>query len=172
MGARTYVLLDIADGKSEQAGQGRADVISVKIAHAYAQQSMTDQWGGTLRVREEQHLAYLRTSGQLLIPLRLDKNAAIQRGERPLVLIDESLFGGAKIGILLTDQRIYAHEMWKPPRSWPLEEIQEVRLERGKNFFINGVKFWKRNSWGKKAACEEFSKLLNEILKVATRLGK
>jgi hypothetical protein len=36
MGARTYVLLDIADGKSEQAGQGPADVISVKIAHAYA----------------------------------------------------------------------------------------------------------------------------------------
>jgi len=27
MGARTYVLLDIADGKSEQAGQGRAGEI-------------------------------------------------------------------------------------------------------------------------------------------------
>jgi hypothetical protein len=102
----------------------------------------------------------------------LQSYGAIESGERPLVLIDDSLFGGAKIGILLTDQQIYAHEMWKPPLSWPLEETGEVGFERGKNSFINGVKFWKRNSWGKKAACEEFSKLVDEILKVATGLGE
>src|SRR5689334_311528 len=48
-----------------------------------------------------------------------------------LLLIDDTLFGSAKDGLLLTDQKIYTHSLLETPFNFTLSAIESVRVEEG-----------------------------------------
>ncbi|MBC8264152.1 MAG: zinc ribbon domain-containing protein [Anaerolineales bacterium] len=70
--------------------------------------------------------------------------ASAAKDEEPLVLIDDTVFGNAKKGVLLTDKAIYAHETMESPQSLALSSIKSVSFKKGflsSKIHINGRRF-------------------------------
>jgi len=66
--------------------------------------------------------------------------ANISNNETPLVLIDDTIFGSAKNGLLLTDKAIYIKDSTYEKDFCPLEHIKEVTFNNGiltNSFIIN-----------------------------------
>ena len=62
--------------------------------------------------------------------------------EEVLALVDITVFGGAKDGMVLTDRRLYCHELMQEPASFDLHDIADIRLDLGvlnHKVMINGV---------------------------------
>lgn len=62
--------------------------------------------------------------------------APLGPGEIPVVLFDNTAFGSAKDGFLITDRRIYIHNMMEQPVSIPLAEVRAVGL-KGSELLLN-----------------------------------
>lgn len=60
------------------------------------------------------------------------------KDETPILLFDNTAFGSAKDGFLITDQNIYAHNMMAKGLSISLQGIQEMRLS-GSAILIDGI---------------------------------
>jgi len=63
----------------------------------------------------------------------IQKYAFIKKDETPLLLIDDTVFGSAKIGLVLTDKTVYLHEDNTRPFSCSLDSIESVSF---KNYVI------------------------------------
>lgn len=86
--------------------------------------------------------------------------------ENALVLLDNTLFGGAKDGALLTPEAFHVHNQYEKPRSMRLSDIQKVLFTPGWPngiLYVNGEKFLETNMPGKEAM-ESFSSMLSEII--------
>jgi hypothetical protein len=59
--------------------------------------------------------------------------------EDVLVLFDNTVFGGAKEGAILSRQALHSHELMQAPSQVPYEKIEDVHTEHGW-LFINGHK--------------------------------
>lgn len=59
------------------------------------------------------------------------------QSDRPILLFDNTAFGSAKDGFLLTDQRIYVHNMMSKEWSCSFQEIEKMSLS-GSNILIDG----------------------------------
>lgn len=57
-----------------------------------------------------------------------------------IILIDDTLFGGAKEGVIITNEKIIAKEMFEDPREVYFDHITHIHSEKGK-IFINEQKF-------------------------------
>lgn len=90
--------------------------------------------------------------------------APIKKGEQPLVLVDNSWFGGAKEGGLLTDKSFYAHIFWEKPERLELSEIKSVKFVVGKvnTLYVNEAGFL-HAAMPEEAAMEQFSQMLHYI---------
>lgn len=51
--------------------------------------------------------------------------------EDVLALVDITVFGGAKDGMVLTDRRLYCHDLMQEPTRYDLHDIADIRLDLG-----------------------------------------
>jgi hypothetical protein len=65
----------------------------------------------------------------------------LKEWEMPLVLFDNTAFGSAKDGFLVTDTTVYAHNMWQAPIQIPIESIMSIKVV-GSDLIINGQKIY------------------------------
>lgn len=54
--------------------------------------------------------------------------APIEEGEQPLLLIDDTILGGAKRGVLLSDRKLYICQLFEKPRVINLDNIKSVKF--------------------------------------------
>ena len=62
-----------------------------------------------------------------------------------LVLVDDTLFGGAKEGVLVTDDAIYAKQKFEEPKRIPLSKITKIEPLSNSRMAVNGVEFFRCN---------------------------
>lgn len=62
-----------------------------------------------------------------------------------LILIDDTVFGGAKDGMLITCNAIYCHEIMTPMKKISLDKIKEIGMDRNSQVLVNGNDFFKAN---------------------------
>lgn len=60
-----------------------------------------------------------------------------------LVLLDDTLFGGAKEGVLVTNEAIYCKKKFEHPKRIAMKAIREVEPGSHSRIFINGNEFFK-----------------------------
>ena len=60
-----------------------------------------------------------------------------------LLLVDDTAFGGAKEGMLVTSKAIYCHEMMVPIKSILLRDIEEIGMGKKSQVLVNGNAFFK-----------------------------
>ena len=60
-----------------------------------------------------------------------------------VVLLDDTLFGGAKEGLLVTNEAIYCKQKFERPRRIPMSTIREAEPGSHSRVFINGNEFFK-----------------------------
>ncbi len=58
-----------------------------------------------------------------------------------LVLVDDTLWGGAREGIILTEKTLYSKMYCASPESYRLDMIRELRIEK-KHIYVNDEKFF------------------------------
>ena len=87
--------------------------------------------------------------------------------EEILVLIDNTLFGSAKDGALITDRRIYMHDLWSTPKNYFWKDIEKLNLdpEDEKKILINDLEFL-NFIYSEKTIIKLFVEMLNEILAI------
>jgi hypothetical protein len=56
-----------------------------------------------------------------------------------LILFDNTAFGGAKDGLVITDKKVYCHNMWENPFFLNLSDISNVDLN-GSDLIFNNQK--------------------------------
>lgn len=85
--------------------------------------------------------------------------------EEILVLIDDTLFGSATEGALITDQHFYAHNLWSAPQGYIWKDIEKIVFsqEDGNKIQINDLDFLNITS-PNLSAIKLLVKMLNEIL--------
>jgi hypothetical protein len=69
----------------------------------------------------------------------LSSYAFIGKEEQPLILFDNTAFGGAKDGLVITDKKVYCHNMWENPFFLNLSDISNVDLN-GSDLIFNNQK--------------------------------
>lgn len=67
------------------------------------------------------------------------------RPEDVLILIDDTVFGGAKDGMLVTNDALYCHEIMTSPVKISFEDITEVGMDRNSQILVNKKNFFKAN---------------------------
>jgi hypothetical protein len=105
------------------------------------------------------------------IPEKRLSNAlgAFAKGVLPedvLVLVDDTAFGSAKDGAILTETHLYAHGMRQRPVSIELGAIEEVSYKKGGStpmLLINGLPFL-QTQLPSKEAMQRFTLMLKEIV--------
>ena len=91
--------------------------------------------------------------------------------EEVLVLIDSTVFGSAKEGALITDKKLYSHNLWDKPLKFSWTEVESiVILEDEGKLQINQIDFLNA-IFPEMNAMKLFVRMLNEIL-VVVHLGK
>lgn len=71
--------------------------------------------------------------------------ASDARPDDVLLLIDDTVFGGAKDGMLVTSDALYCHEMMTPPIKISFKDIKEVGMDRNSQVLVNKRNFFKGN---------------------------
>lgn len=107
------------------------------------------------------------------IPIKKLKNvlyvyAYTDKKENPLVLIDNTLWGSAKDGALLTNMRIYAYHIGRIPIIFDLSEIYSVTLVEKKmsnNLYINDIELLE-SILPEKDAMHCFTDMLKKISRI------
>ncbi len=73
------------------------------------------------------------------------KFAPLAPGERPLLLIDNTVFGSAKDGLLMTDVALYAHNPLEAPQRLRLDQVETAHWTDHRlcgELSLNGTKFF------------------------------
>lgn len=85
-------------------------------------------------------------------------------GIEVLLLIDNTSFGGAKDGAVMTPEAIYAHNMGQEPQSFRLDQIESVHFAEGWTsiMHVNDTPFLEIN-FPEKAAMRTFTSMVREI---------
>lgn len=95
----------------------------------------------------------------------LDDYARGARGERALALVDNSFFGSAKDGVLMTAERVYSNEWSSTTFSLELgaiETVEFVETDSSKEIHLNGSKFAVLHMPGVESV-KMFAQMLDEI---------
>lgn len=90
--------------------------------------------------------------------------ARVQRDERPLVLVDNTTFGSARDGALLTDCRMYVHNMQEQPSICDLSAMRTLLFVEGltSKLYVNDISFLEIN-FPSKQSMHLFTEMLKEI---------
>jgi curved DNA-binding protein CbpA len=81
-----------------------------------------------------------------------------------IVLLDDTLFGGAKEGLLVTNDAIYSKQKFEGPRRMAFSAIQQVEPGTDSRVLINGIEFFKADLIGH-AAILNFASRLSSVFK-------
>ena len=65
--------------------------------------------------------------------------------EDVIVLLDDTVFGGAKEGLLVTSDALYCKQKFESPRQLPFKAITQVEPGTDSRVMVNGVEFFKAN---------------------------
>lgn len=74
--------------------------------------------------------------------------ASQARFEKPLLLIDNTIFGNAKDGLLLTASRVYSHNIMEEAQVVCLDSIEGINWNEGilnSHLLVNGTKFYENS---------------------------
>lgn len=106
---------------------------------------ITNNFESSLLVEREWSWAYDNVYIKPNIPPKKLTNAlTYASGVQPndvILLIDDTVFGGAKDGVLLTSEAIYCHELMGPKKRISLSDIEEIGMDKAK-ILINGNVFY------------------------------
>ena len=75
----------------------------------------------------------------------IDSYAAGVDHEEILVLLDDTVFGGAREGVLLTGSAIYAKQKFDDSRHLHIKDIQSVEAGTNSRMIVNGETFFEAN---------------------------
>jgi len=95
--------------------------------------------------------------------------AFLEEDEKALLLIDETIFGGAKEGVLLSDRKLYIHALFERPRMIDIADIKSVKFVNSKvdrMIYINDKRFYYPINQDA-LAIEQFCQMLREIISYA-----
>lgn len=111
--------------------------------------NMNDNFEGLLIRRDEWNWSYDKVYVKPNIPHKKLMNALgyapDARPEDVLILIDDTVFGGAKDGMLVTNDALYCHEIMTSPVKISFEDITEVGMDRNSQVLVNKKNFFKAN---------------------------
>jgi hypothetical protein len=95
--------------------------------------------------------------------------------EKPIILIDDTFFRSAKLGMLITNKHLF-YRLKSDLNSWaikndkiPLSEIKEVKIKafnKGSNLFINGKKIAYISAFGTKGFQQKETDILNSLFEI------
>lgn len=88
--------------------------------------------------------------------------ASMANPNEVILLLDETVFGAAKDGLLLTPQGLFCHEMLTDPIFFPLCNIKDIWAQK-KDIYINQTKFFSCNILDKQNI-QHLCKLLLELV--------
>lgn len=71
--------------------------------------------------------------------------APVVSPEDVIVLLDDTVFGGAKEGLLVTNDAIYCKQKFESPRHLPFKAIRKVEPGTDSRVMVNGNEFFKAN---------------------------
>jgi len=110
---------------------------------------MNNQFEQLLLGNEEWNWSYDGIFTKPNIPSKKLKNAlGYASGVNPndvLILIDDTVFGGAKDGMLVTRDALYCHEIMTPMRKICLGDIKEIGMAVKSQILVNKQNFFKGN---------------------------
>ncbi|MCA6064195.1 hypothetical protein [Thalassolituus marinus] len=110
---------------------------------------MSRNFESLLIKRDEWNWSYEKVFVKPNIPHKKLMNAlGYASGVRPedvLLLIDDTVFGGAKDGMLVTSDAIYCHEIMTSPVKISFKDITEVGMDRNSQVLVNKRNFFKAN---------------------------
>lgn len=70
----------------------------------------------------------------------LSSYGSLEKNEEPVVLYDDTVFGGAKDGFLITNKNVYTHEMFAESYGkLPLSDVERITIG-GTNIFFNSIR--------------------------------
>jgi hypothetical protein len=102
----------------------------------------------------------------------LDSYASAAKNEEILMVIDDTVFGSAKAGALLTDKTLYAHGTMASPESIELSEIRSAGLSEDlQKLHLNGAEFLSLVLPGKEAM-HLLAEMLGEIPTLSAQAGR
>jgi tetratricopeptide (TPR) repeat protein len=85
----------------------------------------------------------------------------LEKGETALLLFDNTAFGSAKDGFLITNRNVYWHNMWSSKGKIELNKIHQVELKKD-NLYINGEEI--QINLISKSEKQEFGKKIEKLL--------
>ncbi|QSX39303.1 hypothetical protein [Shewanella cyperi] len=94
----------------------------------------------------------------------INSYASTVNPDRVLVLLDDTVFGGSKEGLLLTEDGIYSKELFQEPKSFSFDQIKSIAPGTKSRIFINNSEFFK-------ATVVEHFAVLALASRIATTLG-
>ncbi|KAA1152652.1 hypothetical protein EU510_11380 [Pseudoalteromonas sp. FUC4] len=110
---------------------------------------MNSQFEHLLLGNKEWNWSYDKIFTKPNIPPKKLKNAlGYASGVNPndvLILIDDTVFGGAKDGMLVTRDALYCHEIMTPMRKICLGDIKEIGMAGKSQILVNKQNFFKGN---------------------------
>lgn len=71
-----------------------------------------------------------------------------------VLLFDDTVFGSAKVGLLLTVDKIYSKESFEHPKIFDLDKIKDVKIESSmmkKSLYVNGFELYSPATIDKKS---------------------
>lgn len=101
----------------------------------------------------------------------VSKYAPLSAGETVLFLYDNTVWGGAKDGAVVTDHAVYAHDMGSSPKSVRIADISSVSAQNGVfsgKVFVNGGDFLTLNLDNRQLVIS----ILSELRDLAGRLAR
>jgi hypothetical protein len=84
-----------------------------------------------------------------------------------LILIDDTVFGGSKEGLVVTENAIYLKQSFESPKAYPLNQIQSAAWDKGvlsTMLYLNGVEVITLNQAIKKPSIMEFVELISNCI--------
>ena len=81
-----------------------------------------------------------------------------------VVLLDDTLFGGAREGVVLTETVLYAKQKFEGPRGLHINDVQSVNPGTGSRMMVNGDTFFEAN-FLEHSAIANFASRLGTALK-------
>lgn len=94
----------------------------------------------------------------------INSYAPLVNPDSVLILLDDTVFGGSKEGLLLTEDGIYSKEIFQEPKSFSLEQIISIKPGKKSSIIINNSEFFK-------AVIVKHFAVLTLALRIAMALG-
>ena len=100
------------------------------------------KYGGERGLQRNLYALSNDSKAQKKISNAIEAYVSLEKGEIPIICFDDTAFGSARDGFLITSKAVYFHEAFSNPKKFLFEDIEEIKLEGVfiKDVFINNYK--------------------------------